>query len=259
MPKKYQTKKRFGQHFLRDHNIIQKIISAIAPQEADKIVEIGPGLGALSFPLLEYINTLDVVEIDRDVVQRLQAKNKQQLHIHNVDALQFDFSSLSNDKTDKLRIVGNLPYNISTPLIFHLLNYRGHIKDMHFMLQKEVVDRLTASPSSKDYGRLSVMVQYFCKTEYLFYVSPNAFSPPPKVDSAVLRITPWDNLPFKSQNPEFLAKLVKEAFSKRRKTLRNSLKKLLSSEQIEAAGIDPSLRPEQLDIEGFVNLSNLNL
>lgn len=259
MSKKYHTKKRFGQHFLHDPHIIQKIISAITPQKKDVIVEIGPGLGALSFPLLKYVSELDVIEIDRDIVQRLQAKNKQQLRIHNVDVLQFNFSTLqkSTNTNNKLRIIGNLPYNISTPVIFHLLNYREHIKDMHFMLQKEVVDRLTASLGNKNYGRLSIMVQYFCKTKYLFHVSPNAFSPPPKVDSAVLRITPWDNLPFKAKNPEFLSKLVKEAFSKRRKTLRNALKNLLSSEQIKTTGIDPNLRPEQIDIEGFVNLSNL--
>ncbi len=257
MAKRYQTKKRFGQHFLSDLSVIQKIIYAVSPKSDDKLVEIGPGLGALTFPLLEYIDKLDVVEIDRDVVQRLQQKNQGKLTIHNVDALRFDFSSLLDKENDKLRVVGNLPYNISTPLIFSLLEHRNHIKDMHFMLQKEVVDRLTAVPGGKDYGRLSVMVQYFCQTEYLFYVSPAAFSPPPKVDSAVLKIKPWDKLPHVSKNHDYLSKLVKEAFSKRRKTLRNSLKSFLTVEQIESVGIDPNLRPEQLSVEDYVNLSNI--
>lgn len=256
MAKKYQTKKRFGQHFLSDPSVIQKIIYSVNPKPDDKIAEIGPGLGALTFPLLEYIKTLDVVEIDRDVVQRLQQKNQGQLTIHNVDALQFDFSNLIDDENTQLRVVGNLPYNISTPLIFSLLEYRHHIEDMHFMLQKEVVDRLTALPGSKDYGRLSIMVQYFCQTEYLFHVPPSAFSPPPKVDSAVLKINPWDQLPYIANDHKHLSKIVKEAFSKRRKTLRNSLKALLTVEQIERVGIDPSLRPEQLTVQDYVNLSN---
>ena len=257
MPQKYRTKKRFGQHFLHDLSIIQKMVYAINPKSAEKLIEIGPGLGALTFPLLDETHHLDVVEIDRDVIQPLQQKGQDRLTIHNVDALRFDFSSLLDDATAKLRVVGNLPYNISTPLIFHLLEFREQISDMHFMLQKEVVDHLTAIPGSKDYGRLSIMVQYFCQADYLFYVPPSAFNPPPKVDSAVLRIKPWDELPYVSNNHDNLSKLVKEAFSKRRKTLRNSLKKMLTAEQIESVGIDAGLRPEQLSVEDYVKLSNI--
>jgi 16S rRNA (adenine1518-N6/adenine1519-N6)-dimethyltransferase len=260
----YRTKKRFGQHFLHDPSVIQRMIYAINPKTNQKIIEIGPGLGALTFPLLAHINHLDVVEIDRDVVQRLNNRQEEKLTIHNVDALRFDFSQFlgktsqdSETKPQTLRIIGNLPYNISTPLLFHLLKFRHIITDMHFMLQKEVVDRLVAEPGNKNYGRLSIMAQYYCDTEYLFYVAPTSFSPPPKVDSAVLRITPWQELPHVSQDTDFLSKIVVEAFSKRRKTLRNALKKYFNLEQLESVGIDPKLRPEQLSIAEFVALSNL--
>ena len=257
--KNYQTKKRFGQHFLHDQNIIQKMIYAVNPKPEEKLIEIGPGLGALTFPLLEHIGKLEVVEIDRDVIQHLANHGRERLTIHNVDALRFDFSKLYDDSVGKLRIVGNLPYNISTPLLFHLLESREQIEDMHFMLQKEVVDRLIAEPGGKDYGRLSIMAQYYCQTEYLFYVPPAAFNPPPKVDSAVLRIKPWDELPYVANDHKRLSQLVVEAFSKRRKTLRNSLKKMLTAEQIESVGVDPSLRPEQISVEDFVNLSNIDV
>ena len=256
----YKTKKRFGQHFLNDHSVIEKLIYEINPKPNEKIVEIGPGLGALTFPLLEKVDSLDVVEIDRDVIARLQKKNNPKLNIHGVDALKFDFGILLKDeaKNDtKLRIVGNLPYNISTPLIFHLLEYRHQISDMHFMLQNEVVNRITAAPGSKTFGRLSVMVQYFCNCEYLFFVGPESFSPPPKVDSAILKLTPWDKLPHQANDEDHLSQLVAQAFSMRRKTLRNNLKKVLSAEQIEAAGIDPSLRAESLSVKDFVALSNI--
>ncbi len=256
----YKTKKRFGQHFLNDHSVIEKLIYEINPKPDDKIAEIGPGLGALTFPLLEKIDSLDVVEIDRDVIARLQQKNNPKLNVHGVDALKFDFSTLLDDasKNDtKLRIVGNLPYNISTPLIFHLLDYRQHISDMHFMLQNEVVNRITAEPGSKTFGRLSVMVQYFCNCEYLFFVGPESFSPPPKVDSAILKLTPWDKLPYQANDEDHLSRLVAQSFSMRRKTLRNNLKKILSADQIETAGIDPSLRAESLSVKDFVTLSNI--
>ena len=255
--KSYRTKKRFGQHFLHDPSVVQRMIYALNPKSEQKIIEIGPGLGALTFPLLQTIDSLTVVEIDRDVIQHLKNKGGEQLNIHNVDALRFDFSQLQESPSQPLRIVGNLPYNISTPLLFHLLAAREAIADMHFMLQKEVVDRLVAEPGNKNYGRLSIMAQYFCQTEYLFYVSPAAFSPPPKVDSAVLRITPWKELPYIAHDPQHLSKLVIEAFSKRRKTLRNSIKKYCSIEQIQSLGIDPQLRAEQLSVQDFVNLSNL--
>lgn len=251
----YRTKKRFGQHFLNDFSVIEKLIHEINPSFNDKIVEIGPGLGALTFPILEKIKALEVVEIDRDVIARLQQKNNLKLTIHGVDALKFDFTSLQ-EKPNKLRIIGNLPYNISTPLIFHLLNFKDNISDMHFMLQNEVVKRITAEPNSKAYGRLSVMVQYHCKTEYLFFVGPESFDPPPKVDSAILRLSPWQDQPYQAKDEKHLSELVAQAFSMRRKTLRNNLKKIVSAEQIEALGIDPSQRAESLSILEFVTLSN---
>ena len=259
---KYKTKKRFGQHFLHDHHVIQKLIYEINPLPSDLMVEIGPGLGALTFPLLDKIDKLHVVEIDRDVIKRLEQKNNPKLSIHSVDALEFDFSNLSKDG-DSLRVVGNLPYNISTPLIFHLLEPLTDsgiiipISDMHFMLQNEVVQRITASPGSKSFGRLSVMVQYYCETEYLFFVGPESFDPPPKVDSAILRLKPWIDKPFTAKDDKQLSILVAQAFSMRRKTLRNNLKKILSTEQIESLEIDPSQRAETLSVKDFVKLSNL--
>jgi len=254
--KKYKTKKRFGQHFLHDQHVIQKLVYAINPQLSDNLVEIGPGLGALTFPLLSEINQLHVVEIDRDIIKRLKEKKNSQLTIHETDALQFDFSELTA-KENKLRVVGNLPYNISTPLIFHLLESASSIQDMHFMLQNEVVQRITAKPGSKVFGRLSVMVQYLCETEYLFFVGPESFDPPPKVDSAILRLTPRKDFSLKAKSEKQLSKIVAQAFSMRRKTLRNNLKKIISSEEIESVGIDPSLRAETLSVDDFVKLSNL--
>lgn len=252
---KYRTKKRFGQHFLHDSLVIQKIINEIKPLETDLMVEIGPGLGALTLPLLEKLALLNVVEIDRDVIARLTKMKEPKLLIHGEDALKFDFNSLVNDKA--LRVVGNLPYNISTPIIFHLLKTAGRIQDMHFMLQNEVVERLTAKPGSKLYGRLSVMVQYYCQTEYLFFVGPESFAPPPKVDSAIVRMTPWRSLPYKANSEENLSILVAKAFSMRRKTLRNNLKTIISIAEVEELGIDPSVRAETLSVKDFVSLSNL--
>lgn len=257
----YKTKKRFGQHFLNDRSIIEKMIYAINPKPSEKFVEIGPGLGALTFPLLEHLDALDVVEIDRDVIARLQQRKErekiEQLTIHDCDALKMNFEALSSNDDEPLRIVGNLPYNISTPLIFHLLESAPGIKDMHFMLQNEVVQRITAAPNSKTYGRLSIMVQYYCDTEYLFFVPPESFDPPPKVDSAILSLTPWKELPYKANDNKYLSKLVTQAFSTRRKTLRNTLKKILTTEQIESVGIDPGLRPENISVAEYVALSNL--
>lgn len=252
----YKTKKRFGQHFLNDFSIIEKLIYEINPKSDDLMVEIGPGLGALTFPLLEKLKHLNVVEIDRDVISRLEQKKETKLSIYGVDALKFDFDTLlDNDKT--LRVVGNLPYNISTPLIFHLLDFKTHIKDMHFMLQNEVVKRLTAEINTKAYGRLSVMVQYHCKTDYLFFVGPESFDPPPKVDSAIVRLTPWKNKTETANNEKHLSEVVAMAFSMRRKTLRNNLKKVLTVEEIESINIDPSKRAENLSVSEFVKLSNL--
>ncbi len=252
----YKTKKRFGQHFLNDFSVIEKLVYEINPKSDDFMVEIGPGLGALTFPLLDKLDTLNVVEIDRDVISRLQQKNESRLSIHGVDALKFDFASLLQ-KNKRLRVVGNLPYNISTPLIFHLLEFKSNIQDMHFMLQNEVVKRLTAETDTKAYGRLSVMVQYHCKTEYLFFVGPESFDPPPKVDSAIVRLSPWQGKTDSAENEEHLSELVAMAFAMRRKTLRNNLKKILSVEQIESVDIDPSKRAENLSVSDFVKLSDL--
>lgn len=255
----HRARKRFGQHFLHDRSIVGRIVDAIGPRPGEHIVEIGPGLGALTVPLLERHGELDVVEIDRDVIPHLEqaCAGKGTLRIHNVDALKFDFGSLAAGQ--RLRVVGNLPYNISTPLIFHLLEDAANIVDMHFLLQKEVVERLTAAPGTGDYGRLSVMVQYRCRAEYLFHVGPGAFSPPPRVDSAVVRLTPHEALPFPARDEQRLAELVNQAFSKRRKTLRNGVKGLLDAEGIERVGVDPSIRPERVTVEEFVRLANASL
>lgn len=253
----HKARKRFGQNFLQDTGMIRKIVRAIAPAGKDHLVEIGPGMGAITELLLEENGQLDVIELDRDLIPGLRVKffNYPEFTIHEADALKFDFAQLR--KTDeKLRIVGNLPYNISTPLIFHLLSFQGLIQDMHFMLQKEVVERMAAKPGGGDWGRLSIMVQYHCRVEHLFNVGPGSFSPPPKVDSAIVRLTPYDTLPHPAQDARALDRIVREAFNQRRKTLRNTLKNILSAEDIAAAGVDGSLRPEQLDLAAFVRLAD---
>ena len=254
MPK-HQAKKRFGQHFLNDPYIINLLVSNIAPKADDQMLEIGPGLGALTKPVLAHLEHLQVIEIDRDVIQHLRKLGGEKVTIHNVDALRVDLSEII-DTTQPLRVRGNLPYNISTPLIFHLLDASTVIHDMHFMLQKEVVDRLTAEPGSKSYGRLSVMVQYQCQAEYLFFVGPECFSPPPKVDSAVVKLTPWTEKPHVATDEALLSTIVAQAFSQRRKTLRNTLKKLVDAETLESIGIDPSARAETLNVAQFVSIAN---
>lgn len=255
-----RAKKRFGQHFLHDRSVIDRMLRAMALKASDRVVEIGPGPGALTFPLLEILDRLDVVEIDRDVIawwqQQPQAAGK--LQIHAQDALTFEVSKLGYADTNSspVRIIGNLPYNISTPLIFNLLAQADQIRDMLFMLQKEVVDRLTAEPGSKDYGRLSVMVQYFCEASYLLKIGPGAFNPPPKVDSAVVYLKPRA-FALQADSTEQLSALVAKAFSQRRKTLRNALKDLLTVEQIESVGISATQRAETLSVSDFVQLSNL--
>lgn len=251
----HKPRKRFGQHFLRDQTIIQRIIAAIAPKARDHLVEIGPGQGALTFPILKMAGQLDVIEIDRDLVASLQARPHQGiLNVHSHDALTFDFNQLEVPKP--LRIFGNLPYNISTPLIFHLLDYSSIIAEMIFMLQKEVVDRMAAGAGSDDYGRLSVMVQYHCQIAVLFDVPPQSFDPPPKVNSSVLRLMPYAVLPYPAKSYQHFFIVVKQAFSQRRKTLRNSLKGMLNEVDWDAVQIDSSLRPEQLTVEAFVKLSD---
>ena len=251
----HHAKKRFGQHFLNDAHIIHRLISHINPKSDDQILEIGPGLGALTKPILPQLDHLQVIEIDRDVINHLKHIGGDKLTIHNVDALRVDLSEIT-DESRPLRVIGNLPYNISTPLIFHLLETSPQILDMHFMLQKEVVDRIAAEPNGKNYGRLSVMVQYRCQTEYLFFVGPESFSPPPKVDSAVIKLTPWKEKPFQAENETLLAQVVTQAFSQRRKTLRNTLKKIIDADALMELGIDPTARAETLSVEAFVHISN---
>lgn len=257
LEKKYTAKKRFGQNFLIDDSIIERIISCIQPQSNETLVEIGPGLAALTQELLPKVNKLHVIEIDHDVIPIL--KNKCQrfnnIIVHQADALTFNFSELI-EASQKLRIIGNLPYNISTPLLFHLLQYADQIHNMHFMLQLEVVDRICAVPGNKDYGRLSVMMQYYCQVEKLITVPPTAFSPPPKVDSAIIRLVPWIKKPVLADDVNLLEKLVAQAFHMRRKTLRNNLKNLLTEEEFKHLSIDPNLRAEMLTVEQFVKISN---
>ena len=256
----HKARKRFGQNFLQDHNVIYNILSNIQAVEGEHWVEIGPGLGAITKPLLQEKVILDVVELDRDLVKYLsnQFKDAENFTIHSADALRFDFSALAVDGK-KLRIIGNLPYNISTPLLFHLLENSHCIDDMHFMLQKEVVDRICADPGSKKYGRLSVMMQYFCETELVFDVPPESFDPIPKVMSSIVKLTPHLAPPVEIESVEKLNKVVTTAFSQRRKTIRNSLSKLFTEDQIIALGIDPTLRAESISLADYALLSQLEL
>lgn len=257
-PVAHKARKRFGQNFLHDHGIIRRIIRSIAPHETDTMVEIGPGLGALTEELLAEAGELDAIELDRDLPPILRTKffsYGDKFRIHEADAMKFDFTQLRRSEK-RLRIVGNLPYNISTQLIFHLLSHADDVEDMHFMLQKEVVDRMAAGPGENNYGRLGIMAQYYCKVESLFVVPPGAFNPAPKVDSAIIRLTPYRELPYVADEVEQLQTVVRTAFNMRRKTLRNNLKPLLSAEEIEALNIDPGLRPEKLPISDFVAISN---
>jgi 16S rRNA (adenine1518-N6/adenine1519-N6)-dimethyltransferase len=253
----HSPRKRFGQNFLHDQAIIYNIISSIQAKPDEHWVEIGPGQGALTEPLLKQGLQLDIVELDRDLVMLLNGKYNDfnNLNVYSADALTFDFSALVK-ADEKLRIIGNLPYNISTPLMFHLLESAYCIKDMHFMLQKEVVNRICAVPGSKRYGRLSVMMQYYCSTELLFDVPPESFDPVPKVMSAIVRLIPHQKPPVKINDMVKFNKVVTQAFSQRRKTLRNSLKKFIDEAAIVALNIDPSLRAEALSLSEFAKLSN---
>jgi len=254
---KHRARKRFGQNFLNDANIIDRIVRSISPKQNDNIVEIGPGQGAITAPLLADCNALNVIEIDQDLIPILLAQfaKYDDFKIHREDALKFDFSTLAEEKP--LRIVGNLPYNISTPLIFHLLSFQNKIADMHFMLQKEVVERLASHENDKHYGRLSIMVQYYCQVDYLFEVPPESFDPQPKVDSAIVKLTPHSTLPYVAKDISLLKKIVNLCFQQRRKTLRNSLKQLITQEQMKTLPVDTSLRPENISVEGYVELSNI--
>ncbi len=261
----YRHKKSLGQHFLQDPTYLDRIVAAIRPRPDDLMVEIGPGLGALTRPLLAHVQHLHVVEFDRDLVPRLrQAFPVERLSVHEADALKFDFSSLLSPAatgaattTEKgLRVVGNLPYNISSPILFHLAGYADRITDMHFMLQKEVVDRMAALPGSPEYGRLSVMLQVRFQVVKLFNVPPGAFNPPPKVDSAVVRLAPLPAQAMPQHDPALFATLVAKSFGQRRKTLRNTLKGLVDEATFHRLGIDPQRRGETLSIQEFCLLAN---
>ncbi len=250
-----QVRKRFGQHFLHDQGVLRRIADAVAPQAGQHLVEIGPGAGALTAQLLERIDQLDAIEIDRDLSAALRARWPTQLRLHGGDALKFDFSALAAERGGPLRLVGNLPYNISTPLLFHFLQHRQCITDMHIMLQKEVIDRMAAAPGADDYGRLTVMLAPWLQVDKLFDVGPGAFTPPPRVWSAVARLTVLTTPRF--EVPELYGVLVAQAFSQRRKTLRNSLRGRIADGDWQSAGVDPTARPETLSPEQFAALAKL--
>jgi 16S rRNA (adenine1518-N6/adenine1519-N6)-dimethyltransferase len=258
MADSHRPRKRFGQHFLHDTRVTAKIVAAIAPEAGDRLVEIGPGLGALTRPLLAAHGRIDAVELDRDVIPLLEANcaGVGELQVHQQDALKMDFRQFASP--ERLRLVGNLPYNISTPLLFHLLAQADVIHDMHFMLQREVVDRICASPNTRAYGRLTVMIASAARAERLFTVKPGAFQPPPAVDSAVVRLTPWPKPPFAFGDRKRFAAIVSLAFNQRRKTLRNALKNTVPVETMTAAGIDPGARPETLAPADFGRLSEMS-
>jgi 16S rRNA (adenine1518-N6/adenine1519-N6)-dimethyltransferase len=252
----HTPRKRFGQNFLHDPGVIGRIVAAIHPLPSESLVEIGPGQGAITLPLLQAAGKLTAVELDRDLVQPLlnRCRGAGGLQVINRDALRFDFCELAG--AGALRVIGNLPYNISTPLLFHLLDQQRCIVDMHFMLQKEVVERMAAAPGSGQYGRLSVMLQYRCQVDMLFTIGPGAFNPPPKVDSAFVRLTPWPAPPVRVDDEQVFANVVRHAFAQRRKTLRNTLRELLDANTISAAGVDPTARAETLTLNEFAALAN---
>lgn len=258
MADKHRARKRFGQNFLQDEAVIHQIVRVINPQAHQSLVEIGPGKGALTRGLLDSGCQLDLVELDRDLVPLLQGMfgGAAGLQIHSADALRFDYSSLRRGE-ERLRVVGNLPYNISTPLIFHLLDQAEHIHDMHFMLQLEVVKRLAASPGSKAWGKLSVMTQYHCQVDALFEVPPTAFSPAPKVQSAIVRLAPRHGHPRPPEQEQRLRRVVQAAFAQRRKTLRNTLRDVIDVQQLEGLGIAQTARAETLDLQQFLAISEL--
>ncbi|OUR89810.1 16S rRNA (adenine(1518)-N(6)/adenine(1519)-N(6))-dimethyltransferase [Methylophaga sp. 42_8_T64] len=251
-----KARKRFGQNFLHDQSVIDDIIAAIDAQATEHVVEIGPGRGALTLPLIESCEYLDVVELDRDLIPILQARltSFDNVHIHEADALSFDYQSLVKQQ-EKLRVIGNLPYNITTPLLFHLLAQSNCIEDMCFMLQREVVERICAQPGSKRYGRLSIMLQHQCQTELVFIVPPEAFDPIPKVESAIIYLRPLTNRVGGSIELAALNKVVTKAFTKRRKTMANALKNMVSTDILVAVGIIPEQRPETVSVEQFVSLT----
>jgi len=253
----HQPRKRFGQNFLHDPAVIQRIVNAIQPQADQHLVEIGPGQGAITTHLIDRCSKLDVIELDRDLISGLHTVSQaNHFHIHNADALRFEFCSLV-EKDEKLRLLGNLPYNISTPLLFHLLKQAECIHDLHFMLQREVVERIVAAPGSKTYGRLSVAIQARCSSEMLFLIGAGAFKPVPKVESAIVRLTPDINAIRAIRYPQMLDQLLQQAFSQRRKIALNSLKKSVDAPMLEAVAIDPTARAEVIPVSSYVQLANL--
>jgi len=272
----HTPRKRFSQNFLVDKNVVAQIIRVMALQASDHAVEIGPGLGVLTFEIIGNVARFDAIEIDRDLVYKLNAAygGRKDFCLHCADALSFDLNTLNScpheeehgqghqqsckSKCDGyMRLIGNLPYNITTPLLFHLMQYAAVIQDMHFMVQREVADRLVAGPGSKTYGRLSIMMQYYARVEKLFDVAPSAFAPQPQVYSSLVKLVPFRKLPIVADDIEIFSKTVQTAFNQRRKTLRNCLKTLIDSTQLEKLSIDPQLRPEQLSLEHFVKISNM--
>lgn len=253
MKNAHRPRKRFGQHFLTDPDVIEQIVAAIRPRKGDVIVEIGPGRGAITNPLARFDAELHLVEFDRDLVALLRKRfaSVEHVHVHEADALRFDFAGIGS----KLRVVGNLPYNISTPLLFRLIEFQNHLVDMHFMLQKEVVDRMAASPGNKSYGRLSVMLRCSVDVEPLFDVGPASFTPPPKVMSSVVCMRPKPSRAIDPGETDELRRLVTQAFSQRRKTLRNALKGHVSDECLRAVGIDPAMRAEEVPVEVWIRLA----
>ena len=256
MPFTEPPKKRLGQHFLHERGIISKIVLAVDPRPGDRLVEIGPGQGAITFPLLERHGDLTVIEFDRDLIEPLTqaAQGRGTLQVIHRDVLQVDFTELAAGGT--IRLVGNLPYNLSSPILFHALDHAAVVRDMHFMLQKEVVDRMAAGPGSKTYGRLGVMLQAYCRVTPLFDVPPGAFRPPPKVDSAVVRLVPKAPGEIRVEDAAMFSRVVRDAFNQRRKTLRNALSNIGDAAAIEAGGVDPTLRAEQVPVDAFVALAN---
>lgn len=250
-------RKSLGQNFLQDPNIINKIVGSLNVQASDVVMEIGPGRGALTELILPLAGHLHLVEFDRDLVDYWSARSEPNLTVHGQDILKFDITEVIQGADRKIKVIGNLPYNISSPVLFHLMRYADHIDSQIVMLQKEVVERMASEPGSKQFGRLSVMLQQRYKIEYLFTVPPTAFFPPPKVESAIARLTPLQEVAFPVDNHADFEKLVKQAFSMRRKTLRNNLKGLLDTKQIESLDIDPGARAETLSIAEFAALSNL--
>ena len=256
MSTQHKPRKRFGQNFLIDQQVIGQIVAAINPKAEDNLIEIGPGMAAITEHLVKLCPNMTLVELDRDLVQFLEHKlaDYPRVSIFNSDALKTDFSQFY--KGEKMRLVGNLPYNISTPLLFHLLDTGDKIRDMHFMLQREVVDRLSATPGQKSYGRLSVMIQYHCRVMPLIPVPPNSFNPAPKVQSAVVRLTPYSEVPYQAHNLKLLSQIVSLCFQQRRKTLKNCLNSFTEFLSPDSTEVDLAKRPEQLSVKEFVSLSN---